>query len=368
MIHLNDLRRYALARSLFPKTTLGEAINRLGFVQADPIRAPARAQDLILRHRVRNYRVADLDRHYPALPVEEDYFVNYGYLPEGHLAFMHPRSNTRPWDARSRKKAEALLAFIRERGEVHPRMVAANFAHGRVTNYWGGESNATTHLLDRMHYMGLLRVARRESGIRIYALRQNSVACDEGLTRDTQANSLVDLIVRIYAPLPGPTLSLLVKMLYFAAQHLRSELRAALVRARVALPHTKVGGVDWYWPADESPSEGRADLSPTVRFLAPFDPVVWDRRRFQEFWGWTYRFEAYMPAPKRRHGYYALPLLWRDEMIGWGNLTLVGGKLEVELGHKVGRRPRARNFQRELDTELDRIRCFLRTVGGRLPS
>jgi hypothetical protein len=48
---------------------------------------------------------------------------------------------------------------------------------------------------------------------------------------------------------------------------------------------------------------------------------VWDRRRFEHLWGWAYRFEAYTPAPKRVRGYYALPLLWRDRVIGWGNLA-----------------------------------------------
>ena len=57
-----------------------------------------------------------------------------------------------------------------------------------------------------------------------------------------------------------------------------------------------------------------------MRLLAPFDPVVWDRRRFELFWGWAYRFEAYTPAPKRKLGYYALPLLWRDRVIGWANV------------------------------------------------
>jgi uncharacterized protein YcaQ len=77
----DDLRRYAVARTLFAPTTLQRAIDALGFVQADPIRAPARAQDLTLRHRVANYRVGDLERRYPELAVEEDYFVNYGFLP-----------------------------------------------------------------------------------------------------------------------------------------------------------------------------------------------------------------------------------------------------------------------------------------------
>ena len=59
---LTSLRRYAIARSLFKPTTLPGAIRKLGFVQADPLRAPARAQDLILRHRVKDYRAGDLER------------------------------------------------------------------------------------------------------------------------------------------------------------------------------------------------------------------------------------------------------------------------------------------------------------------
>jgi len=69
---LGDLRRFAVSRSLFPPTTLGEAVRRPGFVQADPIRAPARAQDLTLRHRVNDYLAGDLERQYSQLDVEED--------------------------------------------------------------------------------------------------------------------------------------------------------------------------------------------------------------------------------------------------------------------------------------------------------
>ncbi|MFX8156723.1 crosslink repair DNA glycosylase YcaQ family protein, partial [Acinetobacter baumannii] len=75
------LRRYAVARSLFTPTTLAKAVERLGgFVQADPLRAPARAQDLTLRHRVRGYRAGDLERRYPRLALQEDFFINYGFV------------------------------------------------------------------------------------------------------------------------------------------------------------------------------------------------------------------------------------------------------------------------------------------------
>ena len=76
LITLADLRRFAVAHSLFAPTTLERALRRLGFVQADPIRAPARAQDLTLRHRVKDYRAGDLERRYATLGVEEDFFVS----------------------------------------------------------------------------------------------------------------------------------------------------------------------------------------------------------------------------------------------------------------------------------------------------
>ena len=103
-ITLDDLRRFAVARSLFPPTTLKRALERMGFVQADPIRAPARAQDLTLRHRVRDYRSGDLERRYSELGLEEDFFLNYGFVTRALQALMHPRSETgvpadapRPW-------------------------------------------------------------------------------------------------------------------------------------------------------------------------------------------------------------------------------------------------------------------------------
>ena len=96
---LEALRRHAIARSLFRPTTLPQAIARLGFVQADPIRAPARAQDLTLRHRVRDYRAGDLERRYPQLPLQEDFFINYGFLTPALRAWMHPRTARRAFTA-----------------------------------------------------------------------------------------------------------------------------------------------------------------------------------------------------------------------------------------------------------------------------
>ncbi len=353
---LADLRRFAVARSLFPPVTLKRAVERLGFVQADPIRAPARAQDLTLRHRVRGYRAGDLERRFSALGIEEDFLVNYGFVSHDVHQLMHPRVDRSGWTPTRRARAALVLEFVRSRGEVHPRDVDDHFAHGRVTNYWGGSSSATTHLLEHMHYRGLLRVARREKGIRIYAVRELP-SHDGALAPRQRVDRLIDVIVGKYAPLPGPSLSFLVNRLRYAVPQWQRELKPALARARQRLAHASVDGVEWYWPAGEDPGDVAADAS--VRFLAPFDPIVWDRRRFELLWGWAYRFEAYTPAPKRKLGYYALPLLWDDRVIGWGNLSAVDGTLISSLGFSSGEPPRQRGFRRELAAELERVRTFL---------
>src|ERR1700692_3224892 len=115
LITLDDLRRFGVPRSFFKSTTLKPALDKMGFVQADPIRAPARAQDLILRHRVKDYRAGDLERRYAKLGVEEDFFVTYGFVTSSLQALMHPRSDTcvpaesyYPWPAARRKQAKLL--------------------------------------------------------------------------------------------------------------------------------------------------------------------------------------------------------------------------------------------------------------------
>jgi hypothetical protein len=138
-------------------------------------------------------------------------------------------------------------------------------------------------------------------------------------------------------------------------------LSAALTRARLRLAHARIDGVDWYWTADSRIS---GEATPTaVRFLAPFDPVVWDRRRFEMLWGWAYRFEAYTPKSKRKLGYYALPLLWRDRIVGWTNVSVVDGVMHTDIGY-VSSRPRERAFKPELDAEVERMRAFLSVLPG----
>src|SRR5262245_40087161 len=132
---LQRLRIHAINRSLFSPIDLQDAIRQLGFVQADPIRAPARAQDLILRHRVKDYRAGDLERRYPTLDIEEDYLYAYGFLPRSVWRLLHPR-DTKGLSAMEKK----VLKVVRRYGRMHPRELEAHLGRERVVNAWGGHS------------------------------------------------------------------------------------------------------------------------------------------------------------------------------------------------------------------------------------
>ncbi len=353
---LADLRRHAVARSLFAPMSLNETVQRLGgFVQADPLRAPARAQDLTLRHRVRDYRAGDLERRYPRSALQEDFFINYGFVTPELRRLMHPRQARRVWDATRQRQAREVLAVVADLGEAHPADVDAALGHGKVKNWFGGNSRLSTELLDGLHYRGQLNVLRRDRGTRVYGLAE---PWEPPADPQAAMDALADALVQKYAPLPAASLSQLVSMLYAAAYQWVDLRKTTLARAKARLAHARVDGTDWYWPADEDPARGWR-IPARVRLLAPFDPVVWDRRRFELLWGWAYRFEAYTPAAKRVRGHYALPLLWRDEVIGWGNLKWREGRLQADLGYVAGRPPRDPAFDAALADELARFQAFM---------
>ena len=98
---------------------------------------------------------------------------------------------------------------------------------------------------------------------------------------------------------------------------------------------------DIYWRAGGIARRGSPQA---VRLLAPFDPIVWERRRFEHLWGWDYRFEAYTRPEQRRFGYYAMPLLWGYDVIGWANISLADGTNGRETRLRRGRARATRHF------------------------
>jgi uncharacterized protein len=345
---LQQLRSHAVSHSLFAPTTLQAAIERMGFVQADPIRSPARAQDLILRHRVQDYKASDLDRSYRSLDIEEDFLYAYGFLSRDVWRLLHPRTSQR-----LPVLDQKVLDLVRAVGPLHPSHPDASFGGKRVVNAWGGYSKATKCALERLHYRGFLRIARREKGIRVY---EAASAIAATLSPADRLKRLVLVVGGLLAPIPEKTLHSIASYIRHpisrAPDH-RSTIRDLIKTGE--LEKQVVDGLSYVWPASNT---NRDEPPRRLRFLAPFDPVVWDRRRFEHLWGWSYRFEAYTPVARRIRGYYAMPLLWGDRVIGWANASVAGRELKVDLGF-AGKRPADREFKREVEAEIARLDTFL---------
>lgn len=348
-ISCQQLRIHAISQSLFPKTTLKAAIEQLGFVQADPIRSPATAQDLILRHRVRNYRAGDLERRYESLGIEEDILYAYGFVASKIWRLLQPRKITG-----LSKLETAVLKTVLAAGEMHPKELEQHFGRKRQINAWGSYSKASTMALEGLHFRGLLRVARREKGIRVYEpASENSKA----LTLQEKSRELIMAIASILAPVSLKSLRETLSRLRLPASEpgrIKQELEVLARTGELRLED--IEGVTYLWPET---SMRPVEVPRTVKFLAPFDPLIWDRRRFEHFWNWSYRFEAYTPAAKRVRGYYAMPLLWGDEIIGWANAVKNGKRLDVELGF-VNNCPVESEFSAQLEAEIGRMELFLK--------
>ena len=168
----------------------------------------------------------------------------------------------------------------------------------------------------------------------------------------------MDIVVQLYAPLPAASLGYLCGLLRHGVPHLATEVRQIQQDAKSRYAHASVDGRLWFWPQGENPVAARYRADDRLRFLSPFDPVVWDRCRFKLFWGWEYKLEAYVPAHKRRMGHYAMPMLWGEHILGWANLKVANGRLRHELGF-AGPRPIGTAFQLALDEALQQVREFL---------
>ena len=359
-----QLQIRALAAAFGAPSSLAAAFGRTPFVQADPIRAPARAQDLILRQRVQGYAVGDLDRAYHRLGLEEFYLHAYGFGTAGLRALLHPRHDQESPDGRHRPTGLAadVLAFVGDRTATHPRDLAAAFGRETARNAWGGLSKATTRALDALLHHGLLRVVSREGGIRVYGPIPQ---VDQELAPAERLSRLALVTADLLAPVQAATLSAIMSRL---ARSLFGPGWTALAGDAVRLSDTLVAlesdGVRYVVrdAAGVPALSGRR----RVRFLAPFDPLVWDRRRFEHLWGWPYRFEAYVPPDRRRLGYYAMPLSWGDHVIGWVNCTRAGGVLDLRAGY-VANQDRGPSFAKAFDDEAARLAIFLRPTSQAQP-
>jgi uncharacterized protein YcaQ len=259
-----------------------ETVRALGFLQIDPIASVATPQTLVLWSRLGPYDVRELDR----LLWEERSLFEWGAmiwpiedLPLVRARMLRPRGDQK-WQQRADDFLQTnarfkrhLLRELEERGPLLSREVAADLMVSRDPHDWWG-SRKVTLMLEILQGRGVVAVVGRRGKQRVW-----------------------DLAERWYPPvetIPWPE----------AQQLLEDKRWRALGVKRV----------DGEWRAHPDASDGTVPARTTL--LSPFDRLIHDRARAEALWAFEYRLEMYVPKAKRQYGYYVLPILRGDRLIG----------------------------------------------------
>jgi uncharacterized protein YcaQ len=302
-----------------------ETIRRMGVLQIDTIHIVARSPYLVLWSRLGSYEPRWLDEllaegalfEYWAheacfLPIEDYPLYRHRMLQAETMGWRYARE----WAAEHRDALERILAHVREYGEVR----SADFERtdGSDGKWWGWKLEKRA--LETLFTSGELMIARRHHFQRIYDLRERVLPDwddanlpDIGLVRRTQALRAV----RMLGAAPAGWVAD-----YFRTRKTETAATVKALAAEGALIRAEVEG--WNEPVYIHPDNAalaEAAAAGTLRprlttLLSPFDPSVWDRARALALFGFDYRIECYTPAPKRRYGYFTLPILRRGALIG----------------------------------------------------
>jgi uncharacterized protein YcaQ len=284
-VNADEARRIAVRAQLLDGSATGvlDTVRHLGFLQLDPIATVARPQHLVLWSRLGPYDREELDRllWVDRALIEWDAFL----WPVETLPLLralmrhHRRANATARDRRIRdflrrnaRFRRYVLSELEARGPLLARELEDLAPHDRSRHRWWGRR--VPMLLELLHQRGELAIVGRRNGQRLW-----------------------DLAGRWYPE--TETVPLRVAERRLAEQRFRA-LGVRLERGR--------------WLAHPAAADG--PVPDRATFLSPFDRLVHDRARAEALFGFRYRLEMYVPEAKREYGYYVLPLLVGDRLVG----------------------------------------------------
>ncbi|MGI8658704.1 MAG: winged helix-turn-helix domain-containing protein [Candidatus Limnocylindria bacterium] len=348
-ISADHARRFLVQRHLLappralpasPDSVLA-VVERLGSLQFDPLEVPgARNHDLVLHARIGGYRRDWCERwlYGPHRRLIELYNKSLNLVPIGELP--HYRVT---WD-RNRPSVEAgilaeqasVASAVLERLAADGPLSTAAFAdHAHAVDWWWAPTRASRAVMEALFVAGRIGIARRDGNRRYYDLIERIVPGAILGAAESDEDGMIHRLLSRYRATgmtkPAGTQS---EVMYSAGSHTERIAWTAILVERGILAPIEVEGLKGtrYVIADELPllhsAADRASLpNPAVAFLGPLDPILWDRRLLRELWNFDYLWEVYVPEKKRRWGYYVLPILFGNRMVG---------RIEPRLDRKAG--------------------------------
>jgi uncharacterized protein YcaQ len=321
----------APARSLAarPESVL-EVVERLGLLQFDPLEVPgARNHDLVLHARIKGYRrewceqwLYGKDRRLIELYNKSLNLVPMHELPHYRITWQRNAPGVDNGILKDQSAvAKAVLKRLRTDG---PLSTAAFSEHGHAVDWWWAPTRASRAVMEALFVAGRIGIARREGNRRYYDLIERLVPASLLKLKEPEEVALTHrLLSRFRATGLTKALGTQGEVMYSAGSGPeRARRTARLVEDGELLP-VEVDGLKGtrYMIASEEPIlEATADAASLPRadvsFLAPLDPLVWDRRQLRDLWDFDYLWEVYVPEAKRKWGYYVLPILFGPRFVG----------------------------------------------------
>ena len=328
-------RRFLVARQfLAPARSLQggpdavlEVFGKLGSIQFDPLAVAGRSHDLVLHARVGGYDPDWCDALYARREIFEAYNKGLSLVPATEFPWFRARLGRYAPEvlAENAEVATRVLERIREQGPLSS--LDFERERGPTTDWFGMRTNAVRAVLEAYSLTGVLGLARRDGNRRYYDLIERLLPA-EVLARDIpvieqlrhrllsryRAHGLLgvsgpDIFGGLGAAKPDPR---------WPGSPGRTALRAQLIERGELIP-VEVDGVRgkrFVIPEDVELLHGPPAPPPSVAFLPPFDPLVWDRPLLGSLFGFDYVWELFLPPAKRRWGWYVLPILFRDRFVG----------------------------------------------------
>jgi uncharacterized protein len=325
LVHVAAQGLHERPRARAAKHDVLEAVRRMAVLQLDTISVVAKSPYLVLFSRLGAYDPAWLDEllaegalfEYWAheaslLPIEDYAFLRHRMLAPETMGWKYRTE----WVAEHRHEMDRVLAHIRAHGAVRSADFERRDAGSGAWWGWKPEKRALEYLLTA----GELMVRRRENFQRVYDLRERVYGAWSDALLPSAQEAERQLVLRAVHAL-GVTQVRWVADYYRMNRRATTETVRALVHDGELLPARVEGWDDdvVIHPAHLDAADVAAAGSLTAgltTLLSPFDPVVWDRERARTIFGFDYRLECYTPAPKRRYGYFVLPILRRGELVG----------------------------------------------------
>jgi len=307
-----------------------DVVDRLGLLQFDPLEVPgARNHDLVLHARIAGYRREWCEAwlYGPDRRLIELYNKSLNILPMHelpHYRITWQRTTPQIDDGILREQADVAQAILRRLSTDAPLSTAAFSEHGHAVDWWWAPTRASRAVMEALFVTGRIGIARRDGNRRYYDLIERLVPADLLARRESEEEALPHrLLSRFRATGMTTPIGTQMEVMYSAGSTKERVARTERLVEQGALMPVEVEGLKGtrYVMADEQPlldaTADPRDMPPaSASFLAPLDPLVWDRRLLRALWSFDYLWEVYVPEKKRRWGYYVLPILYGDRFVG----------------------------------------------------